>query len=55
MAAVRTVEHVSAGTAMLAGAAAPLPGTLVCLSGQQFGEEGGKVNRYERLPVRAAV
>jgi hypothetical protein len=40
---------------MLAGAAAPLPGTLVCLSGQQFGEKGGEVNRHERLPVGAPV
>jgi hypothetical protein len=53
--AVRAVEHVPAGTAVLAGAGAQAVGVLVCLGGQQLGEEDRGVNWYERLPVRAAV
>ena len=53
VAAVRAVEHVPAGTAVLAGACAPPPGMLVCLGGQQLSKEDRSVNRNERLPVGA--
>jgi hypothetical protein len=54
MAALRAEEHVLPGATVLA-ASASLPGALLYLGGQQFGEEGGEVNRHEWLPVRAAV
>ena len=44
-----------AGAAVLAGTGASLLGVLCCLSCQQPGQEDRKVDRHERLPVRAAV